>query len=588
MKTIGIKLADGSFYPIMEEGAAQTKTLELTTANNNQTCVMVDLYSSETGTLEGAEYIDTLKIDNLNAHPNGELNISFSIAQDEEGKLSTNIVDKETGTNAESVSSLSHIFRNSDELANPDNFTISNLDRAKFPTVENAFNPDAQEEFDLDAPLTDNFDSLDSLSEEPFAGDTTLTMDEMPDTNGAETIDAPFDALSGDETISEDSLSDDIFADLPTDDAITKNASDDVFADLPTDEAITENTSDDVFADLPTDETITENTSDDVLADLPTDESITENASDDVLADLPTDNAITKNASDDVLADLPTDESITENASDDVFADLPTDNAITKNASDDVLADLPTDETITENTSDDVFADLPTDEAFSDNFEMDSPAEITDEEKVSDDIFSDIPDNDEISDEDIPDEISIPKDEPSIFDDDFSQPQAEEINKANGPISFSGLYDKETELGESSVHEESKKKTTIPMLICIICAIICVIATLILLISAPAKAMGKKQKTKTEQIVKEETVQTNETVDSVIVIENADSVTPAVPTPKKNSEKVTYKIKWGDTLWDISNNFYKNPWKFTRIAKYNKITNPDYIISGTVITIPAE
>lgn len=516
MKTIGIKLADGSFYPIMEEGAAQTKTLELTTANNNQTCVMVDLYSSETGTLEGAEYIDTLKIDNLNAHPNGELNISFSIAQDEEGKLSTNIVDKETGTNAESVSSLSHIFRDSDELANPDNFTISNLDRAKFPTVENAFNPDAPEEFDLDAPLTDNFDSLDSLSEEPFAGDTTLTMDEMPDTNGAETIDAPFDALSGDETISEDSLSDDIFADLPTDNAITKNASDDIFADLPT------------------------------------------------------------------------DESITENASDDVFADLPTDEAITENASDDVLADLPTDETITKNASDDIFANLPTDEAFSDNFEMDSPSEIADEEKVSDDIFSDIPDNDEISDEDIPDEISIPKDEPSIFDDDFSQPQAEEINKANGPISFSGLYDKETELGESAVHEESKKKTTIPMLICIICAIICVIATLILLISAPAKAMGKKQKTKTEQIVKEETVQTNETVDSVIVIENADSVTPAVPTPKKNSEKVTYKIKWGDTLWDISNNFYKNPWKFTRIAKYNKITNPDYIISGTVITIPAE
>ena len=552
MKTIGIKLADGSFYPIMEEGAAQTKTLELTTANNNQTCVMVDLYSSETGTLEGAEYIDTLKIDNLNAHPNGELNISFSIAQDEEGKLSTNIVDKETGTNAESVSSLSHIFRDSDELANPDNFTISNLDRAKFPTVENAFNPDAPEEFDLDAPLTDNFDSLDSLSEEPFAGDTTLTMDEMPDTNGAETIDAPFDALSGDETISEDSLSDDIFADLPTDDAITKNASDDVFADLPTDETITENTSDDVFADLPTDETITEN------------------------------------ASDDVFADLPTDESITENTSDDVFADLPTDETITENASDDVFADLPTDETITENASDDIFADLPTDEAFSDNFEMDSPSEIADEEKVSDDIFSDIPDNDEISDEDIPDEISIPKDEPSIFDDDFSQPQAEEINKANGPISFSGLYDKETELGESAVHEESKKKTTIPMLICIICAIICVIATLILLISAPAKAMGKKQKAKTEQIVKEETVQTNETVDSVIVIENADSVTPAVPTPKKNSEKVTYKIKWGDTLWDISNNFYKNPWKFTRIAKYNRITNPDYIISGTVITIPAE
>ena len=65
MRTVGIKLADGSFYPIMEEGTAQKKTLELTTAHNNQTCVMVDLYRSKTCSMEDAEYIDTLKIENL-------------------------------------------------------------------------------------------------------------------------------------------------------------------------------------------------------------------------------------------------------------------------------------------------------------------------------------------------------------------------------------------------------------------------------------------------------------------------------------------------------------------------------------------
>ena len=41
MKTIGIKLADGTFYPILEEGSAQEKILDLTTAHNNQTTVMV-------------------------------------------------------------------------------------------------------------------------------------------------------------------------------------------------------------------------------------------------------------------------------------------------------------------------------------------------------------------------------------------------------------------------------------------------------------------------------------------------------------------------------------------------------------------
>lgn len=557
MKTIGIKLADGSFYPVMEEGTAQTKTLELTTANNNQTCVMVDLYSSETGTLEGAEYIDTLKIDNLNAHPNGELNISFSVSQDEDGKLSTNIVDKETGTNAESVSSLSHIFRDSDELANPDNFTISNLDRAKFPTVENAFNPDAPEEFDLDAPSEIPLEAADSPADEAFSGDTTLTMDEMPDTNGAETIDAPLDfAMTSPSDIAMEDFSEDVMSkEIPSDISF-----DEPSADIPADETITDDSlSDDIFADLPADETVTEDSlPDDIFADSPADETVTENADDKLFEDITTDEAVT-------------DETVTEDSlSDNIFTDLPTDETVTDDSlSDDIFADLPKDETITENSDDKLFEDIPTDDS------------------LSDDIFAD----DEITDDDIPDEISIPKDEPSVFDEDISKPQADEINKANGPISFSGLYDKETELGESAVHEESRKKTTIPMLICIICAVICIIATLILLISAPAKALSRKQKAKDApktEFVKEEQIQTNETVDSVIVIENAESVTPTVPAPKKNSEKVTYRIKWGDTLWDISNNFYKNPWKFTRIAKYNKITNPDYIISGTVITIPAE
>ena len=48
MKTIGIKLADGSFYPVLEDNTPSEKKLELTTAHNNQTKVMVDLYRSAT------------------------------------------------------------------------------------------------------------------------------------------------------------------------------------------------------------------------------------------------------------------------------------------------------------------------------------------------------------------------------------------------------------------------------------------------------------------------------------------------------------------------------------------------------------
>ncbi len=59
-------------------------------------------------------------------------------------------------------------------------------------------------------------------------------------------------------------------------------------------------------------------------------------------------------------------------------------------------------------------------------------------------------------------------------------------------------------------------------------------------------------------------------------------------TPKINSEGVVrYRLKWGDTLWDLSETFYKTPWKYKRIADYNKIRNPNVIIAGTYIEIPA-
>jgi len=47
-----------------------------------------------------------------------------------------------------------------------------------------------------------------------------------------------------------------------------------------------------------------------------------------------------------------------------------------------------------------------------------------------------------------------------------------------------------------------------------------------------------------------------------------------------------YEIKWGDTLWDISATYYRNPWLYPKIAKENRITNPDVIFAGTKLFIP--
>ena len=47
------------------------------------------------------------------------------------------------------------------------------------------------------------------------------------------------------------------------------------------------------------------------------------------------------------------------------------------------------------------------------------------------------------------------------------------------------------------------------------------------------------------------------------------------------------KLNGATHLWHIAETYYKNPWKYKKISNFNGIKNPDHIISGTVITIPA-
>jgi nucleoid-associated protein YgaU len=68
----------------------------------------------------------------------------------------------------------------------------------------------------------------------------------------------------------------------------------------------------------------------------------------------------------------------------------------------------------------------------------------------------------------------------------------------------------------------------------------------------------------------------------------AAGAAPSAPEKPKPSGSVTYRIKKGDTLWDISSTYYRNPWLYPKLAKANKIRNPDLIFAGTKIVIPQE
>ena len=240
-------------------------------------------------------------------------------------------------------------------------------------------------------------------------------------------------------------------------------------------------------------------------------------------------------------------------------------------------------------------------------------------DSINDNSFNEIAfDNNEISLDDNNLENDFISDFGTISDNNETAAPA---SSTKGPLSFTGLYDKETELGQSGEDEKIKKKTKVPVIICIICAIICVIATLLILFIVPSKYnllhKGNTQKETTEIAVEESSSASSEIQEpvaeiekqleiepepeisepvappaleeEVVVVEQAEIVVPEQPpvTPEKPKD-INYKIKWGDTLWDIADTYYKNPWRYKYIAKFNHIKDPDYIISGTYITIPAE
>lgn len=554
MKTLGIKLADGSFYPVMEEGVAQHKQLVLTTANNNQTKVMVDLYRSANCTMDDAEYVDSLQIDNLVEHPNGEVSIEFDVSLDENNQLTAHLIDEETGRRSDTELPLitrtleereltdEYAIKESEKTENPKNnakiagaagvglLAMANAINQKNKTESEQAENQSQENVENDDINNDIIEEPTSISDDETSVDETQIDDEP-------TVEEEF-AFDDGEPISSD-----------------ENQSDEanIFDDEKT------STTENYFAD---------------------DENLSFDENNENLFD----DEITKN--DETEQNFQNSDNFNE---DDIFADLDLDNLSENDTKS-------SDETQQNDTNDDIFKDMNLDDI--------SESQNSDFNSTSDDDF-DISDFDETESEG-----------KNLFEnDDISDGE----NNAAGGISFTGLYDKETEEGKSEPTddaEETRKKTKVPVIICIVCAIICIIATILVLFVIPSRINVLKklannqnqnvvveksiekpvenppEKTEPEPIIEQKSEpepvpQAKE--DEIVVVEKAEEVIPEPPEPApQKAENIVYKIKWGDTLWDIADTYYKNPWKYKYIARWNGIKNPDYIISGTQIIIPAE
>ena len=568
MKTIGIKLADGSFYPILEEGTAKTYQLDLTTVKDGQTKVQIDLYRSESGSMEDAQYVDTLEVSNLVPHPNGEADLHLSVALNEKNELDAKVIDEETGRKSET--SVTLVSRTLAERANPANFELS----------EEQKDSAGQEKIDEIPEIAAGLDEP-TFAEDDFAAETVEDSDfsepeedaqsEKPEELEFETVPFSFDSeLENDVAeVDPDSKNDEPQAegfkaeDEPAFDTKT---------DAPAEEkAESEEKSDDsniVSEDfeIPDFDKTSEKTKDEK-----TKEADNFDAADNFeLPEFPEDNLDSK--TDDDFSGL----------KDNDFADLKNDDFSDLKSEDFELPDF--DKTVTENSA------KP--EGLSGYF--DDPA------FKNDPVFN---------------ETNLDSTNNEI---DFDTSALDSpVASASPAMDFSDLYDKETLDGKNNSYdeeEETEKKTRVPVIICVVCAIICVIATLLILFVVPSKynlLKNHKEKEPTE-ILSENNSQTedsdiqqdiqNEEVatepepapeaveDTVVVAPEPEVVVPVPPAPKpvEKAKDIKYRIRWGDTLWDISDAYYKNPWRYKKIARYNKIKDPDLIISGTDILIPVE
>ena len=746
MKSIGIKLADGSFYPVMEDGKSDSKTLQLTTVKDNQTTVKVDLYQSESGSMEDAEYLDTLQIENLNPHPNGEPDFNLSLTLDDDNNLSASVNDPET--NISVAKEVPFIKRSaeergdSSEIAQADDITdidvndfdevkgdielsptsdneislegndgiVSDVDDASLPSLDDLdlssidevtedsditepSAPEADATEDLGDTSTNDFEmpEIEDVASEPESegapeadttedlGDTSTNDFEMPEiedvaseteSEGAPEADATEDL--GDTSTNDFEMPEieDVASETESEGAPEADATEDLgdvstndfempeIEDVDLSEFGMENTDEPIVENAPVRDATEADTAiqeaepkadsddlDDISLDITTSIPVDEDddfeipqqpqADESESTETESENAETESSDDFGLPDIddepPAEESAekTDNSNEDFDFTEKQEDDFKTDSDDEVKSDFDTsdidngfnsDFTSDDNTepsidmgSSDTSFDLPDDFGDSDSGAVDmSDVSGSDSGTVVSDSGLDLSDLDndpafntgfEVPDFDDP----KVKSESFSFDDDFNDPAFALPTETAGSNYSSSSYSSPSMTYDNG---EKKRGGSAAAVICVICAIICLAATALALFVLPSRLniqnLFHQEQSATTEPVTENTTAGEKTVpvapkaqENVIVVSPIAEVVPEKQSAltevtedvgedgeKKEVEGIRYQIRWGDTLWDIADTYYRNPWLYPRIAKYNNITDPDFIVSGTYITIP--
>ena len=574
-KSIGIRLADGSFYPILEDGKPQKKILELTTVSPNQEKILVHLYRSPDSTMKDAEYMFSLKIANLAPHTKGVPTFPLTLMLDENNNLTADCSDSESGATA------TRVYLPEDQRNPTPDYTVvnGNESSAESPASEtydaDTLLPEITRDDEPQSPGIASQDTSDDLFSLP------QSLKEFPSFTSSvshranpEKLDLPFlDEQNPEDTVKSHTTStpdfdipdfDDKFFDtpdtaLPAEAPETKDSSTPDF-DLPDfDEKFFDTPDTALPAEAP--ETKDSSTPDFDLPDF-----------DEKFFDTP-DTA------------LPAEAPETKDSSTPDF-DLPDFDEKFFDTSDTALpTETPETKGFSAQNSSSVNFDLP---------DFDPPStekDFTTDNFSIDDI--DIPEFDsetkpfEVQEDSLPDftNYELP---------DFDEPQhsTDSLSQDFSPNYLTdSLFDRNEESFYKDPDEEDKRSAhKLAVIICILCAIICLGALILITYIVPSKLKSAENSQTTTTFAGKNTVSEtteNQAKENEIVIIETPSVIPTIPEETDNKiEFVQYKIKWGDTLWDLAETYYNNPWLYKKIATANSIPDPDKIIAGTTIVIP--
>ncbi|MFP4300857.1 MAG: hypothetical protein ACLFPW_07240 [Spirochaetaceae bacterium] len=150
---IGIKLADGRFYPIVDTKQPKKRRVILTTASNDQERAQIDLYRGYDDTMEGATYVGSVILEEL-APAGQEREIELIVGLDREGTVSARATESASG-NYQSLSVSLEAMPEEDRLELPD------------------FDEELDEDLDFDTEL------MDKELDEEFGGELDLEREEL-------------------------------------------------------------------------------------------------------------------------------------------------------------------------------------------------------------------------------------------------------------------------------------------------------------------------------------------------------------------------------------------------------------------------